>query len=142
GANYYRPSDVANAYNLTGLYKAGLHGEGQTVGLFELDDYSINDINTYTAACGGGSVPITRIPVNGGTTAGDGAFEVAMDMELVLSAAPHLANLRVYESANNASWQSNSLLIWGQIVNDSVPVVSTSWGICEPFLSAGIAQQE
>ncbi len=127
---YYLPSQIASAYNLSGLYTAGYQGQGQSVALFELDDFISSDISTYANCYGGAKVPITRILVNGGTSLppGSGASEVELDMELVLSAAPKLAGLKVYEAANtNAGYIAN----WTQIINDGVPVVSTSWGSCE-----------
>ena len=134
--NYYVPSQTASAYNLTSLYSAGFHGEGQMIGLLELDDYAQADITSYMACYGGSSVPISRILVNGGTGSapGAGAIEVELDMELVLSAAPKLAGLKVYEAANNAV---GYLADWSRIVSDAVPVVSTSWGSCE---SSGFSQ--
>ncbi len=140
--SYYIPSQVATAYNLTSLYSAGLRGEGQTVALLELDDYNASDITAYTSCYSGASVPITRILVNGGTgkPASSAAIEVELDMELVLSAAPKLASLRVYESANTAV---GYLAIWSQIVSDATPIVSTSWGSCESdaFAQAVYAQE-
>lgn len=132
GSQGYTPNQIASAYKLAGLYNTGFLGEGQTVALYELDDYNINDIHTYISCYGGSSVPINRIAVNGGTTApaGSGAIEVELDMELVLSAAPHLASLDVYEAKND---NVDALAEWSQIVNDAVPVVSTSWGQCEPW---------
>lgn len=140
-SNFFTPSQITGAYNLTGLYNLGYHGEGQTVGLFELDDYSSSDIKVYTSCFGGASVPISRILVNGGTghAPGAGAIEVELDMENVLSTAPHLASLRVYEAKNSAA---GVLAEWGQIVSDGVPVVSTSWGACELQISQSFAQQE
>jgi subtilase family serine protease len=135
------PRQITGAYNITGLYNSGFRGEGQRVGLFELDDYSAGDIQAYTSCYGGASVPISRILVSGGTGhgPGSGAIEVELDMELVLSTAPRLASLRVYEAPNSAS---GVLAEWGQIVSDGVPVVSTSWGICEAHINQSFAQQE
>jgi Pro-kumamolisin, activation domain len=127
---YYIPSQVQAAYNLTGLYGAGYQGQGQTVALFELDDYYSTDISAYTGCYGGSSVPISRILVNGGTglPPGGGASEVELDMDLVLSSAPKLAGLKVYEAADTTA---GYMADWTQIVNDAVPIVSTSWGSCE-----------
>ncbi len=138
---YYTPSQLVSGYNLTSLYNQGFYGEGQTVGLIEFSDYKSSDISAYTAACGGSSVPITRVVPQGATTPPQdaGAIEANLDIELVASAAPHLAGIRVYEAPNTAA---DSLLVWEQIVNDAVPVVSTSWGVCEANLSPGTAQSE
>lgn len=139
--NYYLPSQLATAYNLQGLYNQGLHGEGQSVALFELDDYAQSDIAAYTSCYGGKTVPITRVQVSGGSGPhpGSGALEVELDMELVLSAAPHLANLRVYEAPNT---DAGVIAEWSQIVSDAVPVVSTSWGACEPLVTKASLQLE
>ncbi|GAC1389603.1 MAG: hypothetical protein NVSMB38_04320 [Ktedonobacteraceae bacterium] len=140
-AHYYTPSQLAATYNVQGLYSQGLHGEGQSVALFELDDYAQSDIAAYSACYGGATVPISRVQVAGGSgaTPGNGALEVELDMELVLSAAPHLANLRVYEAPNTGA---GVITEWGQIVSDAVPVVSTSWGACEPLVTKASAQLE
>lgn len=132
---YYIPGQIQSAYNLNGLYNAGYQGQGQTVALLELDDYYSGDISAYTSCYGGASVPISRILVNGGTgnPPGSGASEVELDMELVLSSAPKLAGLKVYEAVNS---DAGLLADWAQIVNDAVPVVSTSWGSCESSLFA------
>lgn len=128
--SYYVPGQVQSAYNLRGLYNAGFQGQGQSVALLELDDYYASDIGAYTHCYGGASVPISRILVNGGTGAPPGftAIEVELDMELVLSSAPKLAGLRVYEALNDSA---GYIADWSQIINDAVPVVSTSWGSCE-----------
>ncbi len=140
-ATYYIPSQLATAYNLQGLYNQGLHGEGQSVALFELDDYAQSDIAAYTSCYGGAAVPITRVQVAGGSGPhpDSGTLEVELDMELVLSAAPRLANLRVYEAPNT---DAGVIAEWSQIVSDAVPVVSTSWGACEPLVTKASSQLE
>jgi kumamolisin len=141
---YYLPSQLATAYNLQGLYNQGYNGEGQTVALVEFSDYSSSDVSAYASCYGGSQIPVTRVPVNGGTTDMTNAFEDELDIELLMSAAPKLAGIRVYEASATtlASFEANYLLIWQQIVNDAVPVVSTSWGVCETQLGSAAAQQE
>src|SRR5258708_24080497 len=53
------------SYNYDGLHSAGLQGEGQTVGVFELDGYSQSDIQAYSQCFGGGSVPIQNVVLDG-----------------------------------------------------------------------------
>lgn len=139
--NAYVPSQVAGAYNLSGFYSAGLRGEGQAVGLVEFNDYSSSDIGNYTHCYGGSSVPISKIKIDGGAGApsGNGAFEVELDMELVLSAAPHLAALNVYEAPNSSAGSND---MWTRIVNDAVPVISTSWGLCEQLMTSADLNEE
>lgn len=138
----YTPSQLATAYNLNSFYTAGLHGEGQTVALYELDDYQQSDISNYTSCFGGGSVPIKKILVDGGPgQPGQGAIEVELDMELVLSAAPNLSALDVYEAPNQTV---NDLLdLWQKIISDdSASVISTSWGACEQAFAPADLQTE
>ncbi len=141
----FTPSQIASAYNLNSFYNAGFRGEGQTVALFELDDYSSGDISNYTSCLGGNHVPINRISVDGGAKgAGAGAIEVELDMELVLSAAQHLAALDVYEGPKpEVLTDAQYLDIWSKIVtDDSASVISTSWGACEAGVPSADLQAE
>ena len=126
----YTPSQVASAYDFSKLYNAGFRGEGQTVGLLELDGFSASDIAAYTACFGGNQTVIKTIPIDGyNGAAGVNATEVELDMEMILGLAPHLASLRVYEAANTSLAAYNDA--WARIVSDVTPVVSTSWVFCE-----------
>jgi len=146
-SNYYTPSQLAGLYGssgLNGLYTAGYKGEGQTVALLEFDSYIDADISSYYASCTGTSISpgvIQPIAVDGGVaTPGNGALQVETDMELVLSTAPHLASLRVYEVPNNNT--TDLIDAWNQIIADKVPVVSTGWGVCEADTAPSFATME
>ncbi len=126
----YTPSQIASAYDFNKLYNAGFMGEGQTVGLLELDGFSSSDIASYTACFGGNKTVIKTIPIDGyNGAAGVNATEVELDMEMILGLAPHLATLRVYEAADTSLAAYNDA--WARIVSDVTPVVSTSWVFCE-----------
>lgn len=126
----YTPTQIATAYDFTKFYSSGIMGEGQTVGLLELDGFSPSDIAIYTACFGGSSTIIRTIPIDGyNGAAGVNAAEVELDMELILGLAPHLASLRVYEASISSLAAYNDA--WARIVSDAVPVVSTSWVFCE-----------
>ena len=138
----YTPSQIASAYDFTKLYRAGFMGEGQTVGLLELDGYSTSDIAAYTACFGGNKTVIKTIPIDGyNGAAGVNASEVELDMQVILGLAPHLASLRVYEAANTSLTAYNDA--WARIVSDVTPVVSTSWVFCEqgPGMTNEIQQE-
>ncbi len=140
GNSYLTPDQTASAYNLNGLYNAGYSGEGQTVALFELDTYQLSDLTNY-ASCFGHAHPAIQTVVTGSdpVPTDGGVVEVELDAELVLSAAPQLGILRIYEAANGPSDYNAE---WAQIVQDAPPVVSTSWGECESDLGQQEAQQE
>ncbi len=138
----YTPVQIASAYNFTKLYNAGVLGEGQTVGLLELDGYSPNDIALYASCFGGKNMDIQPISIDGfNGQPGANAAEVELDMEMVLGLAPRLASLRVYEASITSLAAYNDA--WARIVNDNVQVVSTSWVFCEqgPGMSNEIQQE-
>jgi subtilase family serine protease len=136
----YIPSQFATAYNYDGLHSAGLQGEGQTVGVFELDGYSAGDIQAYTQCFGGSSVPLSNVIVDGfNGQPGTGAIEVELDIEAILSMAPHLQKLLVYEAPNTTQGYNDE---FARIVSDRTPVVSVSWGDCEINMGQQEAQQE
>ncbi|HZU67669.1 MAG TPA: S53 family peptidase [Ktedonobacteraceae bacterium] len=136
----YIPSQFSKAYNYDGLHSAGLQGEGQTVGVFELDGYSQSDITAYTQCFGGGSVPIQNVVLDGfNGQPGAGAIEVELDVEMILSQAPHLAKLIVYEAPNTTQGYNDE---FARIVSDKTPVISVSWGDCESNMGQQEANQE
>ncbi len=136
----YIPSQFATAYNYDGLHSVGLQGAGQTVGVFELDGYSQSDVQTYTQCFGGGSVPISNVLVDGfNGQPGAGAIEVELDMEVIMSMAPKLAKLIVYEAPNTTQGYNDE---FARIVSDRTPVISVSWGDCETTTGQQEAQQE
>jgi Pro-kumamolisin, activation domain len=140
-AHYYTPSQFATAYDFSGFYNAGYHGEGQSVALFELDSYTPGDISAYQSCFDSGSrTRIRTALVDGGPQSqGTGGLEVEIDMQVLLGMLPGLSNLVVYEAPNTDSAYNDE---WAQILSDDLPIVSTSWGICEPDLSAADVNAE
>jgi subtilase family serine protease len=136
----YIPSQFAKAYNYDGLHNSGLQGQGQTVGVFELDGYSLSDVQTYSQCFGGGSVPIQNVVLDGfNGQPGAGAIEVELDMEVILSQAPNLAKLIVYEAPNTTQGYNDE---FARIVQDRTPVISVSWGDCEKNMGQQEVNQE
>ncbi len=134
----YVPSQIATAYDFNKLYGSGVLGEGQTVGLLELDGFSPNDIAIYTSCFGGKNTQIQTIAIDGyNGAAGANAVEVELDMEMVLGLAPRLAALRVYEASSSSLTAYNDA--WARIISDRTSVVSTSWVFCEE--GAGVANE-
>ena len=136
----YIPGQLARAYNYDGLHSSGLQGEGQTVGVFELDGYSLSDVQTYAQCFGGGNVPIQNVILDGfNGQPGAGAIEVELDMEVILSQAPNLAKLIVYEAPNTTQGYNDE---FARIVKDRTPVISVSWGDCEKNMGQQEVNQE
>ncbi len=137
GSGYYTPDQTASAYNLDGLYSQGDRGEGQTIALFELSSYQPGDLAAYESCYGQSHTPIYPISIDGGPLppppgqTDSGVIEVELDAELVLSAAPGLGQLDIYEAPNTIQGYNDE---WAQIIQNDPPVVSTSWGDCESDL--------
>jgi kumamolisin len=126
----FTPNQLASVYDFNSLYSAGYSGQGQTVALFELDDYVDTDIAQFKN-CFSSTASVQRVKVNGGTTpsGGNGETEVALDIEVLAGLAPGLDNILVYEAPLT---DADALAEYQQIANDDLAqVVSSSWGDCE-----------
>ncbi|HTV40277.1 MAG TPA: S53 family peptidase [Candidatus Sulfotelmatobacter sp.] len=121
----YFGSDYRAAY----VPGTSLTGSGQTVGLLELDGYYTNDIETYETNAGLQDVTLTNVLIDGatGTPSGDSTNvgEVSLDMEMVISMAPGISRLIVYEAPD---FGNNWVDILKQMQeDDSAKQLSSSW---------------
>ncbi len=125
----YGPSDLNGAYDGTALQQAGGQGSNQTVAIFELDGYQSSDVTTYFQNYSLGNPSITNVSVDGfNGSAGAGAIEVELDIEVVAAMAPKAAQV-VYEGPNTTQGVNDT---YNQIVTDNkAQVMTTSWGECE-----------
>ena len=123
-------ADLASTYGLSSLYAQGRIGAGQSVGLFELENYSPSDIATYQA-CYGTHAAVLDTTVDGGATSAPQG-EAALDIEVVAGLAPE-STIHVYTGPNdgvNGPYDTYRRMV----VDDVVSVISTSWGQCEALL--------
>jgi subtilase family serine protease len=105
-----------------------------------LDGYSLSDVQTYAQCFGGGSVPIQNVTLDGfNGQPGAGAIEVELDIEVILSQAPNLSKLIVYEAPNTTQGYNDE---FARIVKDRTPVISVSWGDCEKNMGQQEVNQE
>lgn len=126
------PSDIKTAYGLNGV---AANGTGQTIALFELDGYKASDVAAYLDFFKLPKVPLKNILVDGfDGSAGDGAAEVILDIELQIAIAPGVSSVLVYEGPNTSA---GVLDTYNKIATDNLAKqVSTSWGLGEQFNSA------
>jgi len=124
----YTPSELRTAYDINPLISNGDSGAG-TVAIFELDGYNASDVNTYLSNYGLGGAKYSNVLVDGATnTAGAGAIEVELDMEVVSAIAPN-ASQKIYIGPNSTQGVNDT---YNRIVTDNVAkVTSISWGECE-----------
>ncbi len=132
------PADIQSAYH---LQTAGTTGAGQTLALMELDGYAPTDIATYAQSYGITPVPLQNILIDGyNGSAGQGAPEVVLDIELMMAVAPGAAKILVYEGVNN---ENGPVDVYGKIADDNIAKqVSTSWGSPESQNTAAYLNSE
>jgi subtilase family serine protease len=98
--NTYQGRDFRNAY----VPGVTLDGSGQYVGLVEMDGYYKSDIIAYETRAGLPNVPLFNVLLSGSSGYPDNStntvFEVSLDIEMVISMAPGLAGVYVFEGNN------------------------------------------
>jgi uncharacterized repeat protein (TIGR01451 family) len=118
--------DFRNAY-VPGA--PSLKGSGQTIALVQFDGYLASDIAQYETLAGRTNVPLQNILLdgfNGLPTGTGGEVEVSLDIEMVISMAPALQMVLVYEG-NPFNFIPNDVL--SRIATDnSARQISCSWG--------------
>jgi uncharacterized repeat protein (TIGR01451 family) len=120
------PQGNYQGYDFRHAYAPGvtLTGTGQKVALFEYDGYYANDIVTYENEAGLPNVPLVNVPIDGGVSIpGGGAGEVSLDIEMVISMAPGISTLYVYESPGGSADDILSRIASDDFANQ----ISASW---------------
>jgi hypothetical protein len=126
----FTADQLASYYAMTPLYDLGDFGQGVHVAIAEFEPDLPSDIEAYQA-CYGTNATVNYFAINGGAAAGSGTdAEAAMDIEDVIGLAPQ-AVIDVYQAPSSSN--DDVLATYSAIVdNDADPVVTTSWGECEP----------
>ena len=121
----YRGNDFRAAY----VPGTPLTGSGQNIALVQFDGYLASDIALYEQRAGLPSVTLQNILLNGFSgipTGNGGEVEVSLDIEMVISMAPGLNKVYVYEGNPNVF---NPNVVLNRIATDNVASqVSCSWG--------------
>ncbi len=127
-AGGYTPTELRTGYDMNSLISSD-NGSGQTTAIFELDGYKSSDVNAYLSYYGLGSAKYSNVLVDGASgSAGSGAIEVELDMEVISAIAPG-ANQKIYIGPNSTTGVNDT---YNKIVTDDLaPVTSISWGECE-----------
>jgi uncharacterized repeat protein (TIGR01451 family) len=117
----YQGNDFRAAYSV-----GSLTGAGQSVGLLQFDGYYPADITNYESQAGLPNVTLVNVPVRGGVnTPGSGVGEVSLDIEMVMSMAPGISKIIVYEAPNPSPWVD----LLSRMANDNLAKqLSCSWG--------------
>jgi hypothetical protein len=121
---------IGNDFRAAYLPGTTLTGAGQLVGLVQFDGFYASDIKAYAAAAGLPTVPIQTVLLdnydgNPTTGANSGNVEVSLDIEMVMSMAPGLAKIIVFEAGSSGN--QNDILN-AMAASNSVKQLSCSWG--------------
>lgn len=121
----YVGDDFRNAY----APGTTLNGSGQAIALVQFDGYLASDIAAYESLAGRTNIPLQNVLLDGfpGVPTGNGGeVEVSLDIEMVISMAPALSKVILYEG-NPYNFHPNDVL--NQIaIDNSARQVSCSWG--------------
>jgi len=117
--------DFRNAY----VPGSTLNGSGQTVALVQFDGYLASDITAYETLAGRPAVPLQNVLIDGFSGIPfdpNGQLEVSLDIEMVISMAPAVSKIIVYEGSP-VNFFPNDVL--SRIAEDNLASqVSSSWG--------------
>ena len=143
GQGAFTADQIASSYGFSGVYGTGDLGQGVTIGVYELEPNSPDDVAAYQK-CYGTNTTVNYVKVDGGAGKGIGQGEAALDIEQLIGLAPK-AKLLVYQGPNNNSDNPGTGpydTLAAMISQDEVQVISNSWGECETLEGATDAHAE
>jgi subtilase family serine protease len=129
----YTVQQQAQLYGFDTAWAKGDTGVGQTIGVYELGQYSPGDLSQYFT-CYGLSPSVTNVSVDGGAGGGGFSEEATLDTEEAGALAPG-ATIEVYTGPNNNAGPTD---VYQQMADDNTAtIITTSWGDCEIDPSGG-----
>ena len=147
GNHFLQPGDFATIYNLTGLYNSGLDGTGQTIAVMGQTDLvtdtngNFTDVAAFRANSGLSAPNLTSLLIpnttDPGVVSGD-IDEANLDVEWSGGVAKNAHIL--YVIGNGTTGQGPFDALEYTVSNKLAPVISISYGLCEPFLDSGAQQ--
>ena len=151
GNHYLSPGDFATIYDLQPLYDSGIDGSGVTIAVVGQTTIRQADVTAFRSAAQLPAPLLTMQQVNGSGTATectDDEVEADLDVEWSGAVAPGAHVLYLFTGLNSGTTCANpgqSDNVWDALfeaINDNLaPVISTSYGFCEPGLGTAAVQQ-
>ncbi len=121
------PPDLARAYDIEPLHRAGFNGEGQTVAVLSFSTSDDRDVALFDSVTHITGPPVKRVLVRGGGAIDDGTIEVNLDIDTVRAVAPK-AQIIDYEAP--ASGEIGEL-VDRMVADRRAKIASLSWGNCD-----------
>ena len=136
----YTADQLAAHYGMSPLYGLNDRGQGVHVALAEFEPDSPSDVSAYLS-CYRLQTTVNYVKVDGGAGSGSGSGEAAIDIEDVAGLAPG-ATIDVYQAPKSGG--TDTYDVYHAIIDAKKPdpVVSTSWGLCEPYSDPSLITME
>lgn len=138
GSHYLVPADLAVIYNIQSLYNAGITGAGEKIAVMGQTDITMNDVTEFRSNVGlpAKNPTVVTIPSYISITSSGDLTEADLDLEWSGAVASN-ADI-IYVNAGNSTNGAFDSLSYA-IDNDVAPIISMTYGGCEPDFSAADA---
>ena len=134
--HYLFPADFAAIYDLNPLYSAGTEGDGTAIAIAGRSNINLSDVATFRATAGlAANAPAVILAAgNPGLVAGD-QDESTLDVEWSGAVAPAAA-VSLVAAPSTATTDGIDLAAEYIVNHATAPLVSVSYGSCEPEMGA------
>lgn len=142
GSTYMTPEDFATIYDVAPLYAAGIDGSGQIIAIVGQTQVSTTDIAAFRSASGLSAINLatTLVPASGSSAVSTADVdEASLDIEWSSAVARNaqIAFVYVGNDARFSVWDALQYAVEQRVA----PIISTSYGYCEPQFGATATAQ-
>jgi subtilase family serine protease len=135
GNTYLAPADWATIYDVNPLYNAGVDGTGVTIAVVGQSDVNLSDLSNFRTASGlPAKAPTVVIPPNdkdpGFQFSSGDESESDLDLEWSNAIAKNADILFITADSTIDNGVEDAIIY--AIDNNLAPILSTSYGLCEP----------
>lgn len=137
GDHYLTPGDIATIYDINAAYDSSYTGSGESVAVVGQSEIEVTDIEHFQSAAGLTVKDPTLVLVpDSGTAAVSSGDEAESDLDLEYSGAiAKGATIYLVYVGNNSNYSVWDSLQYA-VDEKTAPVISMSYGACEPDLSS------
>ncbi|HEU5400714.1 MAG TPA: S53 family peptidase [Terriglobales bacterium] len=133
--HFLAPDDFATIYDLHGLYSAGIDGTGQKIAVMGQTKVDYSNVTTFRQLANLPPMTVTDIITSGSAASNSGDLDEAyLDIEWSGAIARNAQIIYVHTDGQNTSGAFDSLSY--AIDHNTAPVISISYGDCEPNFSS------
>ena len=133
--HFLAPADFSVIYNVQPLYSRGIDGTGQKIAVVGQSDIQLSDIRQFRSLMGLPANDPQIVPVPGSAPGMQNGSLQEADLDLEWAGAVARNATLIYVNSSNA-WESLQYAVWHNLA----PVISVSYGACEPLFSPSDVQ--